>query len=321
MGRTNQAIIQLTSEMWEKTNRQTKNPWTCLIAGNRDVWELGAQTGVCPLRAGAHCQRDCGGLADPSQPALPGVCSLHQTRGSWRCQVRHLDSSEYSHWIAPKVVFILILFHASSLFTGGFHRLHWLTKLSPHPMLICHLRAWNIYSSWCCGCHDFKHPINVFYGCIGLSVQLLITVFSTSFVWEHTAAVVLQWILYLSLWVLQRLKLAKYWQTIKLPNLESKYVLIALTCVKVQLGAWFHPSSKSTGFGSNCFRGCAACKSGATNPSPLFQNELKLPWERIHLLGYSLGAHAAGIAGSLTNHKISRITGENMNISSGTPPA
>ncbi|NP_001306750.1 lipoprotein lipase precursor [Cynoglossus semilaevis] len=39
------------------------------------------------------------------------------------------------------------------------------------------------------------------------------------------------------------------------------------------------------------------------------QKELQLPWERIHVLGYSLGAHAAGVAGNLTNHKISRITG------------
>ncbi|XP_068563371.1 lipoprotein lipase [Cebidichthys violaceus] len=39
------------------------------------------------------------------------------------------------------------------------------------------------------------------------------------------------------------------------------------------------------------------------------QKELQLPWERIHLLGYSLGAHVAGIAGDLTDHKISRITG------------
>nr|AFO11037.1 lipoprotein lipase [Acanthogobius hasta] len=39
------------------------------------------------------------------------------------------------------------------------------------------------------------------------------------------------------------------------------------------------------------------------------QNELQLPWDRIYLLGYSLGAHVAGIAGALSNHKISRITG------------
>lgn len=39
------------------------------------------------------------------------------------------------------------------------------------------------------------------------------------------------------------------------------------------------------------------------------QKELQLPWDRLHLLGYSLGAHVAGIAGDLTDHKISRITG------------
>ncbi|CAJ1060492.1 lipoprotein lipase [Xyrichtys novacula] len=39
------------------------------------------------------------------------------------------------------------------------------------------------------------------------------------------------------------------------------------------------------------------------------QKELQLPWDRIHLLGYSLGAHVAGVAGDLTDHKISRITG------------
>lgn len=51
--------------------------------------------------------------------------------------------------------------------------------------------------------------------------------------------------------------------------------------------------------------------------SPSFQNELDLPWERIHLLGYSLGAHVAGIAGTLTNNKISRITGETGELTYG----
>lgn len=53
-----------------------------------------------------------------------------------------------------------------------------------------------------------------------------------------------------------------------------------------------------------------ASPSGSRHPCSLPQNELTLPWERIHLLGYSLGAHVAGIAGDLTDHKISRITGE-----------
>ncbi|KAL2089812.1 hypothetical protein ACEWY4_014500 [Coilia grayii] len=36
---------------------------------------------------------------------------------------------------------------------------------------------------------------------------------------------------------------------------------------------------------------------------------LDYPWENLHLLGYSLGAHVAGIAGLLTNSKVNRITG------------
>ncbi|XP_051977876.1 lipoprotein lipase-like [Xyrauchen texanus] len=39
------------------------------------------------------------------------------------------------------------------------------------------------------------------------------------------------------------------------------------------------------------------------------QAELDYPWEKLHLLGYSLGAHVAGIAGLLTKYKVNRITG------------
>lgn len=43
------------------------------------------------------------------------------------------------------------------------------------------------------------------------------------------------------------------------------------------------------------------------------QLELKYDLTKLHLLGYSLGAHVAGVAGNLTNNKVNRITG-------GTPP-
>ncbi|MEE6459966.1 hypothetical protein FKM82_000805, partial [Ascaphus truei] len=39
------------------------------------------------------------------------------------------------------------------------------------------------------------------------------------------------------------------------------------------------------------------------------EEKLNYPVDNIHILGYSLGAHAAGVAGSLTTRKVNRITG------------
>lgn len=44
--------------------------------------------------------------------------------------------------------------------------------------------------------------------------------------------------------------------------------------------------------------------------SSLLQEEFNYPLNNLHLLGYSLGAHAAGIAGNLTKKKVNRITGK-----------
>lgn len=38
--------------------------------------------------------------------------------------------------------------------------------------------------------------------------------------------------------------------------------------------------------------------------------DLEYPLDKLHLLGYSLGAHVAGIAGNLMSHKVNRITGQ-----------
>lgn len=52
-------------------------------------------------------------------------------------------------------------------------------------------------------------------------------------------------------------------------------------------------------------------RTGRTSFSfSLPKEEFNYPLDNVHLLGYSLGAHAAGIAGSLTNKKVNRITGK-----------
>lgn len=101
----------------------------CVTLGDGDVRELGAQAGVCSLRACAQCQCDCGGLADPCQPALPHVRSLHQTSGPWCGQVCNMDTSECFHWTSWQLANSWIVFPTSSLLKSG---CGWLILGSPN---------------------------------------------------------------------------------------------------------------------------------------------------------------------------------------------
>lgn len=106
-GQENQATHQLTRAKSKKKNPQKSVGKTSLcdqvcvcvclrvcVVGNGNVWELGAQAGVCPVRTWAYFQRHRGGLADPSKPALPDLGGLHQAGGPRRGQVCHLDPGE-----------------------------------------------------------------------------------------------------------------------------------------------------------------------------------------------------------------------------------
>ena len=53
-----------------------------------------------------------------------------------------------------------------------------------------------------------------------------------------------------------------------------------------------------------------SCELSFVSMWPFLVKDLEYPLDKLHLLGYSLGAHVAGVAGNLMNHKVNRITGQ-----------
>ena len=171
-------------------NWSVKCVCVCVTVGNRDVRELGPQAGVGPLRTRAERQCDRGGLADPRQPALPHICSLHQTGGPGRCQVCDLDPSECFHWTVSKQ--LGLIFPTSSLIISGLLHLDrqiitagplWPAEKTESRWRMCqtcvandviHLCPVLLLRICCPTGYDFKRPINSFYGACG-SQQPLVT--------------------------------------------------------------------------------------------------------------------------------------------------